>query len=150
MAVLDADVALERGLLPAPPETARPIGESRPLAFVMALNPLTYGVAAPGRLLYEGVAGAIGPDTPSLPLAWGVSLGFAAAMLVLAWLHGRPADDGRFAMNSWAVRGWILVAFLLAVIYAGWISVRHIASGRRRMPSHRPTASRTTRSTIFN
>ncbi len=28
-------------------------------------------------------------------------------------------------MNSWAVRGWILFAALLAVLYAGWISLRH-------------------------
>ena len=27
-------------------------------------------------------------------------------------------------MNSWAVRGWLLFAVVLALAYAGWISYR--------------------------
>ncbi len=34
----------------------------------------------------------------------------------------RAAHDRRFAMNSWAVRGWLLLAALLALAYGGWIS----------------------------
>ncbi len=76
---------LSGAFFPAPAWSGSADWGQRALAFVMALNPLTYGVAGLRRLMYEGVAGAIGPDTPSLPLAWGVSLGFAAAMMTLAW-----------------------------------------------------------------
>ena len=35
----------------------------------------------------------------------------------------RPAHDGRPVMNAWAVRGWILFAVLLALLYGGFISL---------------------------
>ena len=76
---------LSGAFFPAPAWSGSAEWGQRLLAFVMAVNPLTYGVAALRRLLYDGVPGAIGPDTPSLPLAWAVSLGFAAVMLALAW-----------------------------------------------------------------
>ena len=65
-------------------------------------------------------------------------------------------------MNSWAVRGWILFAALLAVLYAGWISLRHSQRSqvdcrdgfeRQRIAMVRHFDRRalpTTRSTIFN
>jgi ABC-2 type transport system permease protein len=85
---------LSGAFFPAPAWNGSAEWGQRLLAFVMALNPLTYGVAALRRLLYEGVPGAIGPDTPSLPLAWGVSVGFAAVMLVLAWLMAGQRTTG--------------------------------------------------------
>ncbi len=76
---------LSGAFFPAPAWSTAADWGQRILALVMAVNPLTYGVAALRRLLYEDVPGAIGPDTPSLALCWLVSLGFAALMLVVAW-----------------------------------------------------------------
>jgi ABC-2 type transport system permease protein len=76
---------LSGAFFPAPAWSTAADWGQRILALVMAANPLTYGVAALRRLLYDGLPGAIGPDTPSLPLCWLVSLGFAALMLALAW-----------------------------------------------------------------
>jgi ABC-2 type transport system permease protein len=76
---------LSGAFFPAPPWSTAANWGQKLLALVMAANPLTYGVAALRRLLFEDVAGAIGPDTPSLAVCWLVSLGFAALMLVFAW-----------------------------------------------------------------
>ena len=76
---------LSGAFFPAPAWSTAADWGQRILALVMTVNPLTYGVAALRRLLYEGVPGAIGPDTPSLAVCWAVSLGFAVLMLVLAW-----------------------------------------------------------------
>jgi ABC-2 type transport system permease protein len=75
---------LSGAFFPAPAWNGSADWGQRLLAFVMTINPLTYGVAALRRLVYEGVPGAIGPDTPSLAASWAVSIGFAAVMLVLA------------------------------------------------------------------
>ena len=54
------------------------------LAWVVRLNPLTYGVAALRRLLYLGQETApLPPSVPSLPVSIGITLLFAA--LMLAW-----------------------------------------------------------------
>lgn len=56
------------------------------LAWVMRLNPLTYGVAGMRRILYWSVAdAAFLENLPSLATCWGVTLGFAVLMTVLAW-----------------------------------------------------------------
>lgn len=92
------------------------------LAWIVRLNPLTYGVAglrhylhfqasrgvpapdqlgvpAPGELAVP-VVGAMGPTPPpvdalpSLPLCWIVTLAFAAAMLALAWRLAATRTSG--------------------------------------------------------
>lgn len=57
----------------------------RLLAAVMAVNPLTFGVAGLRRLIYGSLESALPPGTPSLALCWGVTIVFAAAMFTLAW-----------------------------------------------------------------
>ncbi|HTU24652.1 MAG TPA: ABC transporter permease, partial [Pirellulales bacterium] len=76
---------LSGAFFPAPAFSTAADWPQRGLALVMAANPLTYGVAALRRLLYDGTAGAIGPETPSLTVCWLVTLVFAALMLALAW-----------------------------------------------------------------
>jgi len=66
------------------------------LAWVMRLNPLTYGVAGLRQLTYWGVANPpLPPDTPSLATCWAVTLLFAAVTFALAWklAGGRTAGD---------------------------------------------------------
>lgn len=69
-----------------------PAGGSGALAWVIRLNPLTYGVAGLRHYLQFGTAtpadtGAVGAGDalPSLPVCWIVTLAFAAAMLAIAW-----------------------------------------------------------------
>ncbi len=65
------------------------------LAWIMRLNPLTYGVAGMRRILYWNVADAKLPaDLPSLPVCWAVTLGFAAAMTLAAWQVSRFRTQG--------------------------------------------------------
>lgn len=75
---------LSGAFFPAPAWSGSADWGQRLLAFVMTLNPLTYGVAGLRRLIYDGLPGAIGPDTPSLAVCWAVSAGFALAMLIAA------------------------------------------------------------------
>ena len=60
----------------------------------MALNPLTYGMAALRRCLYPaGVS--VGPDVPGLPIAVVVTVAFAVgAFLVARAQAARPLDVG--------------------------------------------------------
>ncbi len=58
-------------------------GASGWLRWVMAVNPLTYGVAALRQVLYLG-DGAGQAGLPSLPLSLGVMIGFSVLMVVLA------------------------------------------------------------------
>ena len=56
------------------------------LAWVIRLNPLTYGVAGLRRLLYWNVSEAPLPaDLPSLATCWGVMLAFAAVTFAMSW-----------------------------------------------------------------
>jgi ABC-2 type transport system permease protein len=55
-----------------------PAGVAAPLAWVMRLDPLSYGLAALRRCLYLGAAG---PALPGLALSLAVTAGFAAAAL---------------------------------------------------------------------
>jgi ABC-2 type transport system permease protein len=57
------------------------------LAWIVRLNPLTYGVAGLRHYLRFEAPAAGGPvdALPSLAVCWVVSLGFAAAMLALDW-----------------------------------------------------------------
>lgn len=65
------------------------------LAWVMRLNPLTYGVAGMRRILYWNAEGATLPAAlPSLPMCWAVTLGFAAAMTLAAWWISRYRTQG--------------------------------------------------------
>jgi cytochrome oxidase Cu insertion factor (SCO1/SenC/PrrC family) len=53
-------------------------------------------------------------------------------------------------MNAWAVRGWILFAALLALLYGGWISARAVresglAPSDSSLPSHNTPAAETDR-----
>lgn len=60
--------------------------ESGWLAWVLRVNPLSYGVAGLRRLLYLGASGAALPaGLPTLPTCWGVAAAFAAAMFALSW-----------------------------------------------------------------
>jgi ABC-2 type transport system permease protein len=70
-----------------------PGGEGR-LAWVVRVNPLTYGVAGL-RHYVKFDANPVVDALPSLAVCWMVTLGFAAAMLALAWrLAGtRTAGD---------------------------------------------------------
>ncbi len=53
------------------------------LAWIIALNPLTYGVAAFRRILYLGTS-AVTPDVPGLPVSLAITFGFAVAMTAVA------------------------------------------------------------------
>lgn len=56
------------------------------LAWVMRVNPLTYGVAGLRRLLYWDTGeGALAGDLPRLATCWAVTLAFAAVCFALAW-----------------------------------------------------------------
>lgn len=56
------------------------------LAWIMKVNPLTYGVAGVRRLLYWGVADAPLPvGLPSLATCWMVTVLFAALAFALSW-----------------------------------------------------------------
>ena len=62
---------------------------------MIAVNPLTYGVAALRRLMYLGVDPSPLPEgTPSLALAWLVTLGFAVVMFALAWQTAQRRTTG--------------------------------------------------------
>jgi ABC-2 type transport system permease protein len=65
------------------------------LAWIMRLNPLTYGVAGIRRILYWNDANAALPaNLPSLATCWIVTLGFAAAMTAAAWWVSRFRTQG--------------------------------------------------------
>ena len=63
------------------------------LAWVLAMNPLTYGVAGLRRLLYLGVDNPpLPPGLPSMATCWGVTLLFAAVTFALSvYVAGRPS-----------------------------------------------------------
>ncbi|MBX7168433.1 MAG: ABC transporter permease [Pirellulales bacterium] len=67
---------------------------SGPLAWIVRLNPLTYGVGGLRRLLYDGATDRIGADVPALATCWIVSLGLAAGLFVLAWLVAGRRTSG--------------------------------------------------------
>jgi ABC-2 type transport system permease protein len=69
-------------------------GASPWLRVVMALNPLTYGLAALRRCLYPaGVA--VGPEVPALAVSMVVTLAFAAVTFLAArQMASRPLDVG--------------------------------------------------------
>jgi ABC-2 type transport system permease protein len=67
-----------------------PHGEEGVLGWIVAVNPLTYGVAGLRRLLELGGA----TELPAAWLCWAVSLLFAAAMLALAWQVARARTTG--------------------------------------------------------
>lgn len=58
-------------------------GASVWIQWIMAVNPLTYGVASVRHALYHGDATAVA-GLPSLGVSLGVTVGFAVVMLVLA------------------------------------------------------------------
>jgi len=69
-------------------------GASGWLRLLMALNPLTYGMAALRRCLYPAGL-AVGPDVPALPLALLVTVGFSVgAFLIARSQASRPLDVG--------------------------------------------------------
>ena len=63
------------------------------LAWVMHINPLTYGTAALRRVLYTGEA-SLPPELPGLGLSLLATLAFAAAMILIASLLARRRSDG--------------------------------------------------------
>jgi len=64
------------------------------LRFLMAANPLTYGLAALRRVLYPAAA-SVGPGVPNLPLSVAVTCGFAVVSFLAARaLVSRPLDVG--------------------------------------------------------
>ncbi|MDP6928225.1 MAG: ABC transporter permease [Planctomycetota bacterium] len=73
-----------------PVQSAHPV-----LAFIMELNPLTYGVATLRHTMHGADAAALG--LPSPVLAWGVTIGFGLGMFLLAtWITTRRrAADSR-------------------------------------------------------
>jgi hypothetical protein len=65
------------------------------LALVIALNPLSYGVAGLRRLLYlDGASAPLPEALPELSTCWLVTLGFAVVMFVLASLTARRRTTG--------------------------------------------------------
>jgi len=64
------------------------------LAWVMHINPLTYGTAALRRILTTGEE-SLPPDLPGLGISLLATVAFALAMLVLASLLARRRLDGR-------------------------------------------------------
>ncbi|HTM55620.1 MAG TPA: ABC transporter permease [Pirellulales bacterium] len=65
------------------------------LALVIALNPLTYGVAGLRRLLYlDGASAPLPEGLPELSTCWFMTLGFAVVMFVLASLTARRRTTG--------------------------------------------------------
>jgi ABC-2 type transport system permease protein len=76
------------------------------LAWIVRLNPLTYGVAGLRHYLhFQASRGVPAPDAlaavpppvdalPSLPVCWIVTLAFAAAMLALAWRLAATRTSG--------------------------------------------------------
>jgi ABC-2 type transport system permease protein len=77
---------LSGAFFPPPPMTAEMGWAQWGLALVIDLNPLTYGVAALRRLMYENLPDAPLPlDTPQLATCWVVSILFAVVMFALAW-----------------------------------------------------------------
>ncbi len=61
-----------------------PAGTSGWLGWIVAVNPLTYGVAGL-RLCLQDVPAAEAATLPSLAMCWVVSFTFAAVMLAVAW-----------------------------------------------------------------
>lgn len=77
---------LSGAFFPPPPLTADTNWVQWSLSLAMRLNPLTYGVAALRRLMYNNLPDApLPPDTPQLATCWVVTLLFAAVMFVMAW-----------------------------------------------------------------
>ena len=64
------------------------------LAWVMHINPLTYGTAALRRILTAGEE-SLPPDLPGLGISLLATVAFALAMIVLASLLARRRLDGR-------------------------------------------------------
>ena len=66
------------------------------MAWMIRLNPLTYGVAGLRRLLYLGDESAALPEhLPAMSNCWLVSIGFAVAMTAAAWwVAGRRTTTG--------------------------------------------------------
>lgn len=76
---------LSGAFFPPPPLGAATGWIERGLALVIAINPLTYSVAALRRLIYWNAAEApLPPETPQLATCWIVTALFAAVMFVLA------------------------------------------------------------------
>lgn len=66
--------------------------ESGPLAWVLKVNPLAYGVAGLRRIVFADTPEALTSGLPSLAVSWIVTLSFAAATVALAcWMAGRTA-----------------------------------------------------------
>lgn len=67
-------------------------GDTGWLAWIMRLNPLTYGVAGLRRVLYLGVENPpLSPGLPSMLTCWTITLLFAAATYGAAWwITNRP------------------------------------------------------------
>ena len=59
-------------------------GASNWLAWIMAINPLTYGVAALRQAVYLDAGGGAGAALPSFQMALTVSVGFAVLMVALS------------------------------------------------------------------
>ena len=59
-------------------------GASNWLAWIMAINPLTYGVAALRQAMYLDAGGGAGAALPSFQMALTVSIGFAVLMIALS------------------------------------------------------------------
>jgi ABC-2 type transport system permease protein len=69
-----------------------PHGEEGVLGWIVAVNPLTYGVAGLRRLLeFSGTAAG---ELPSLGVSWGVSVAFALLMLTLSWHVAKARTTG--------------------------------------------------------
>ncbi|HUY35395.1 MAG TPA: ABC transporter permease [Pirellulales bacterium] len=78
------------------PADPRASGAAAALAWIIRLNPLTYGVAGLRHLLYWGRPDAELPvDLPSLATCLIVTVGFAAVTFVLCWkvVEGRTTGD---------------------------------------------------------
>ncbi|MEM1305507.1 MAG: ABC transporter permease, partial [Planctomycetota bacterium] len=75
-----------------------PQGAAGVLGYVVAINPMTYGVAGLRRFLHQYTVD--GPDPlaglPSMAVCWGVTLLFAAVMLAACWKIAGTRSKGDF------------------------------------------------------
>ncbi len=77
---------LSGAFFPPPPLVVDASWAQWGLSLAMQVNPLTYGVAALRRLVYNNLSDAPLPlDTPRLATCWVVIILFAAVMFALAW-----------------------------------------------------------------
>ena len=100
------------------------------LAWIVRLNPLTYGVAGLRRLLYLDVADPrLPPGVPSLMTCTLVTFTFFIVTFGLAWRAAGRRNSGRFAMKRGVFAIWGLMFLALAGVYYWRTQTRPVSYG---------------------